>query len=304
LRTTVAFDAGSLRLAGEVFMPEDAGPFPALVFVHGSGEATRADWEDEARFLVEEGIAALAYDKPGCGESAGDWTRQSFDERATEALAALRFLQRLPGIDPASVGLLGASQGAWVAPMAAAASGDVSFVVAASASGVPPREQDRFRVEEALRGGGFSGEEVDRALASWDERDRRLEQGEPAPAILAAERRVRQQPWYSVLDFGEPEILDFVRRNWKFDPVPYLKRCRCPMLAVWGAGDAIVPVERSRAIFEAVLGARAELVVLPGSDHHLRADEDAPWGSVALPLIADWVRSRTRPEPAPGAVRS
>jgi uncharacterized protein len=292
MRTTVGFAAGSLRLAGEIFMPEDEGPFPALVFVHGSGAATRGDWEDEARYLAERGIATLAYDKPGCGNSTGDWTKQSFDDRAVETVAALRFVQRQSGIDPATVGLLGASQGAWIAPMAAAVSDDVSFVVAASASGVTPREQDRFRVEQELRSGGFSAEEADQALASWDTRDRRLEQGEPASAILAAERRLREKPWYSVLSFSEPDALDFVRRNWKFDPGPYLERCCCPVLAVWGAKDAIVPVERSRAIFEETLGARAQLVVVPGSDHHLRAERSAPWGSAALPLIADWVRSR------------
>lgn len=273
-------------------MPDDDGPFPAAVFVHGSGPATHSDWEDEARYLAEGGVAALAYDKPGCGTSTGDWTRQSFEDRAAETLTALRFLQRQAGVDPALVGLLGASQGAWIAPMAAATSDEVSFVVAASASGVGPREQDRFRVEQELRSGVFSEADVNRALTSWEERDRKLEQSEAAAAILAEEREVRDEPWYPILDFETPDVLDFVRRNWTFDPLPYLKRCRCPVLAVWGAKDGIVPVERSRAIFAEVLGARAELVVLPHSDHQLRVGKGAPWGSAALPLIADWIRSR------------
>jgi uncharacterized protein len=303
MRTTVGFTAGNLRLAGEVFMPEDEGPFPALVFVHGSGAATRGDWEDEARYLAESGIATLAYDKPGCGESTGDWTTQSFDARAEEALAALRFMQRRPGIDPGTVGLLGASQGAWIAPMAAAVSDDVSFVIVASASGVSPREQDRFRVEQELRSGGFSEADVERALARWEERDRRLEEGEPAAAILAAERDVRDEGWYPILNFDEPEVLDFVRQNWTFDPLPHLERCRCPVLAVWGADDTIVPVERSRAIFAELPGAQAELVVVPRSDH-LRSAKSAPWGSAVLPLIADWVSSRPRRKRALGAARS
>jgi pimeloyl-ACP methyl ester carboxylesterase len=292
VRTTVGFDAGSARLAGEVVVPHGAGPFPAVVFVHGSGPATHGDWQDEARYLAEGGVAALAYDKPGCGASTGDWTRQSFDDRAAETLAALRFLQRQAGVDPALVGLLGASQGAWVAPMAAAVSDDVSFVVAASASGVGPREQDRFRVEQGLGSGGFSEADVERALTRWEERDRRLERGDPAAAILADEREVRDEPWYPILDFDTPDVLDFVGRNWTFDPVPHLKRCRCPVLAVWGAEDGIVPVERSRAIFAEVLGGRVQLVVLPRSGHHLRVGQGAPWGSAALPLIADWNRSR------------
>ena len=128
-------------------------------------------------------------------------------------------------------------------------------------------------------------------MLPWEERDRMLRRGEAAAAILEAERRVQGLRWYSILDFDEPGVLDFVRRVWDFDPVRHLERCRCPILAVWGADDTIVPVERSRAIFAEALGARAELVVLPGADHQLRVEQDA-WGSAALPLIADWIRSR------------
>jgi pimeloyl-ACP methyl ester carboxylesterase len=299
----VGFDAESARLAGEVVMPDGDGPFPGVVFVHGSGPGMHSDWEDEARYLAEGGVAALAYDKPGCGASTGDWTKQSFADRVAETLAAVRFMQRQAGVDAALVGLLGASQGAWIAPMAAAVSDDVSFVVAASASGVGPREQDRFRVEQALRSGEFTEADIERALMRWEARDRRLERGEPAVAILAEEQEVRDEPWYPILDFDEPAVLDFVRRNWTFDPRPHLERCRCPVLAVWGAEDTIVPVERSRAIFAELLGARAELVVVPRSGHHLRIAQDASWGSAALPLVAEWVRSK-QGLPAPDAARS
>lgn len=318
MRTTVGFDAGSVRLAGEVFMPDDDGPFPAAVFVHGSGPATHSDWEDEARYLAEGGVAALAYDKPGCGTSTGDWTRQSFEDRAAETLTALRFLQRQAGVDPALVGLLGASQGAWIAPMAAATSDEVSFVVAASASGVGPREQDRFRVEQELRSGVFSEADVNRALTSWEERDRKLEQSEAAAAILAEEREVRDEPWYPILDFETPDVLDFVRRNWTFDPLPYLKRCRCPVLAVWGAKDGIVPVERavrsSRRFWarERSSSYCRTRITSCGSGRARRGDRlrfrSSPTGSGHEPTArgptARAALDATRPGQAPGAARS
>jgi pimeloyl-ACP methyl ester carboxylesterase len=292
MKHEVRFAAADLELAGELSVRDDTGGSPALVFLHGSGPATRGDWEQETAYLVEAGVATLAYDKPGCGGSAGDWTAQSFDDRAAEALAALRFVRRDPKVDRSWAGLFGASQGGWIAPMAAASSDEVSFVIAASASGVSPREQDRFRVEHGLRSAGLDAREAEDALATWEERDRRLRRGEAAAAILEAERRVQGQRWYSILDFDEPGVLDFVGRVWDFDPAPQLERCRCPILAIWGADDTIVPVERSRAIFAEALGARAELVVLPGADHQLRVEQDAAWGSAALPFIADWIRSR------------
>jgi len=232
MRQEVRFAAGGIELAGELSVRDDAGECPALVFVHGSGPATKEDWEQETGYLVEAGVATLAYDKPGCGGSTGDWREQSFDDRAAEALAALRFVRRDPRVDSSWSGLFGASQGGWIAPMAAASSDEVSFVIAASASGVSPREQDRFRVEHALRSAGFDPHDVEHALATWKERDRRLRSNEAAAAILETERRVQNEDGPS------------------------------------RPGRTAQP------------------------DHHLRVEPDAAWGSAALPLVADWIRSR------------
>jgi uncharacterized protein len=138
MRQEVRFAAGGIELAGELSVRDDAGECPALVFVHGSGPATKEDWEQETGYLVEAGVATLAYDKPGCGGSTGDWREQSFDDRAAEALAALRFVRRDPRVDSSWSGLFGASQGGWIAPMAAASSDEVSFVIAALSLGCQP----------------------------------------------------------------------------------------------------------------------------------------------------------------------
>ena len=42
--------------------------------------------------FLDDGIASQSYDKPGVGESEGDWTTQTFDDRADEAVAAAQFL--------------------------------------------------------------------------------------------------------------------------------------------------------------------------------------------------------------------
>ena len=61
--------AGDLKLAGTLYVPlrERA---PAVVLVHGAGPAVRNDdYHDLARQFARKGVAALIYDKRGCGAS-------------------------------------------------------------------------------------------------------------------------------------------------------------------------------------------------------------------------------------------
>jgi dipeptidyl aminopeptidase/acylaminoacyl peptidase len=60
MKHEVRFAAGGVELAGEFSVPDNAGRFPALVFLHGSGPATRDDWEQETAYFVEAGVATLA----------------------------------------------------------------------------------------------------------------------------------------------------------------------------------------------------------------------------------------------------
>ena len=120
----VKFEHQGTQLTGTFRRPEGgrAGPCPAVAFVDGSGPAERDGWDDEAEVLAGAGFASLAWDKPGCGGSGGDWRDQSLQDRAGEALAAVACLAAQEGVDPGRVALLGASQGGWVGPLAASRS--------------------------------------------------------------------------------------------------------------------------------------------------------------------------------------
>ncbi len=73
-------------------IPPDGTTRAAVALVHGSGKATRDVWRTLASRMALAGIASLRYDKPGCGQSEGDWTARGFEDRAHEALAALQAL--------------------------------------------------------------------------------------------------------------------------------------------------------------------------------------------------------------------
>src|SRR5262245_19042881 len=67
------FVSDGAKLAYTLTRPEGAGPFPAVVLVHGSGEITRRMMDFYVNGFVSLGVAALAYDKRGVGQSEGTY---------------------------------------------------------------------------------------------------------------------------------------------------------------------------------------------------------------------------------------
>jgi fermentation-respiration switch protein FrsA (DUF1100 family) len=123
--------AGDHRLAATLYLPPAGPPAPAVVFVHGAGPAVRGGgYQELGRHFAQKGVAALIYDKRGCGASTGDWRRAGLYDLAEDALACVRLLRGRPEINPAQVGLWGLSQGASIIPIAAGRSPEVAFVVA------------------------------------------------------------------------------------------------------------------------------------------------------------------------------
>jgi pimeloyl-ACP methyl ester carboxylesterase len=286
----VTFEHQGTRLAGTVRLPAGPGPHPAVAFVDGSGPAERDSWDEEAELLAGAGFASLAWDKPGCGSSGGDWREQGLEDRAGEALAAVACLQGQPGVDPSRVALLGASQGGWVGPLAASMSPAVAALISLSGPGVSPYEQEAYRVEQMLRDAGAPEGQVAEALAFFHRRAERMRRGDDLEAVLAEQRGHADAPWYPVLgDEGELPHLGFMARIYGYDPVPALERVTCPVLAIWGGRDLYVPVEASRRAFETAL-ARAgnrsvRLEVVPDADHGLRLP--ATGGAERGPRIPD-----------------
>jgi uncharacterized protein len=300
--TVVPTADGDLRAC--VWAEEDGhGPRPGVVLVDGSGDGACDDWGEWPQRFVDCGAVVLGHDKPGCGTSPGDWTTQSFVDRARESLAALQVLRRHPSVAGEPVGLVGFSQGGWVGLLAASLSPDlVDFVVAVSGPGVGPAEQDRYRIERELRSRGASEEDVREALSWIDERAGRLLGGEGVATVLADQQRFADRSWYegATQYFDNPFALGFLARNLDFDPVPVLEHVRCPVLALFGGDDTLVPVYASTVSYArhlpATLRGQNGIAVFPGADHGLFTGDPKP--DIArteqlapgfLPMLADFL---------------
>ena len=243
----------------------------ALVGLHGAGEGTRES--PSLRHLHEllppHGIGVVTFDRRGEGESTGDATRGRFDIQADDALAVLR------AIDAERVGLFGFSQGGWIAPIAAAQSDDVAFLVLVASIGVTPSEQMMVAVERQLRLAGYGDDVVDRALDLRRRFEHWIHSVAPEPdeqlssALLAAV----DEPWAGQL-WLPPSLLDEEGvRLWTeemdYDPRPTFEQVRVPTLSFYGELDSWAPVEASVRAWREARGDGVELVVIPGAEHEL-----------------------------------
>ncbi len=117
-------------LAGTLTLPakkSGGAKFPAMVLITGSGKNNRNNgnapsipFRQIADALARRGIAVLRVDDRGIGESTGNAdTATTFDE-ADDIRSALDYLRRRSDIDRKRLGLVGWSEGGFIAPMIAA----------------------------------------------------------------------------------------------------------------------------------------------------------------------------------------
>ena len=99
----VRFASGTVNLAGTLVLPEGPSAHPAVVLFHGSGSQERD--LITARWFASQGVAALAYDKRGVGESTGDFRAIPFMELCDDGLAAVRYLKSRKEIDAKQIGV-------------------------------------------------------------------------------------------------------------------------------------------------------------------------------------------------------
>ena len=126
-----------------------ARPAPAVILVHML-HRTRRDWEPVASRLSSEGVGALIIDMRGHGDSSGSVPPSESADLSSMVLdvkAARRYLSTRSDVQHARVGLAGASLGASVAALHAAADPTITSLALLS----PSLDYRGLRIEQALR---------------------------------------------------------------------------------------------------------------------------------------------------------
>ncbi len=247
-REPIQFTNGPVTLSGSLVLPDSPPPYPAIVVVHGSGPQGLSTWSyrSYADFFARHGWAALVYDKRGVGKSGGDYLTADFPTLAADVVAGVRAIAARDDIDTDRIGLMGISQGGWLAPLAARTCDSVSFVVLDVGPAVSVWQQEKDRIEYSMRRDRLPQADIAAALSFADTIFAAVENPSGSwPALQPLLTKARESDWHEYVQIPESEqdIADWARL--RYDPAPVLEETRIPVLAVYGADDVFVPPDRN-----------------------------------------------------------
>jgi pimeloyl-ACP methyl ester carboxylesterase len=293
----VTFNSDSVKIAGTLTVPPGKGRHPAVVLITGSGAHNR---DEEllgfkpflviADYFTRHGLAVLRCDDRGVGGSTGSKSLSTPEDHSEDMLAAVKFLQGRLDINPAQIGLCGHSEGGIIAPIAAAKSKDVAFIVLIAGPAVTGDKLMFFQIESQMREGKAGEEQIRNSL---EEQRRVFDCVRTGKGwnLLLEEFKKDIATGFSSLPPGMRKgiadsaafvngradgMLASIRTPWfryfiDFDPVPTLEKVSCPVLAIFGALDMQVPVSLNRKPMETALAKSKtkdwNVEVLPKANH-------------------------------------
>ncbi|TXH66700.1 MAG: alpha/beta fold hydrolase [Lysobacteraceae bacterium] len=319
IEKTTTFTSDGIRLHGKLVSPPSGDAKALAVWIEGSNNDPSTDdsvWQYE---LASRGVAVFLYDKRGTGASAGA-PSSDFHARARDTAAAVKEARRLaPGVR--RVGVVGGSQGGWVAPLAATLT-PLDFVVAAFAMAEGPIAQDQALVAQQLRQAGFDGAALAGAeeLTAITEKIVRSNMRDGLADLDAFKSKYAGSPW---LDAIQPRsytglFLKFnteqIRTNgpalaqglsFDYEPRPVIEAIKARQLWLLGGNDRQAPNAATQTILRQIQQRRRDIavVVFPKADHGLiepvkTADGVAmAYSATLFEITADWIKHRKLPAP-------
>ena len=314
-----------ITLAGTFTFPKKAGPFPTVLLIPGSGKQNR---DEEllghkpflvlADYLTRRGVAVLRVDDRGVGGSTGSFTGATTADFAGDVLAGVEYLKTRKEVNKKEIGLIGHSEGGLIAPMVAAKTKDVAFIVLMAGPGVSGDTILYMQTKLIEKAVGSSEEEAERVANINYKMYQVVKNGKDSSETVEKLRGLFDR-FYSGLSkarkeqIGNPDI-QFIRvektlmNPWfkfflKYNPEPVLEKVKCPVLAINGTKDLQVPYKENLTAIKMALkkggNKNFEIKELPGLNHLFQtATTGSPLeyariketiAPEALKTIGDWI---------------
>jgi pimeloyl-ACP methyl ester carboxylesterase len=317
-----------VTLAATLTLPRAEGPSPAVILITGSGAQDRNETVFGHRpfliladYLTRRGIAVLRADDRGVGGSTGNIVNATDENFAQDVLAGIAYLKGRKEIDPQRIGLIGHSEGGIIAPMVAAQSPDVAFIVLMAGTGVPGAQIIEGQITRLLKAAGAEQSVIDASLTAQRQVVDIAEHETDVQVLKQKVREVMAQA-LSRLDERQKQALGYsdeyvamqaaaVASPWfrffiSYDPKPTLMKVRCPVLAVNGALDVQAWADENLPAIQEALhdGGNADVTVkkLPGLNHLFQRAEtgaiseysriEETISPLALETIGGWIARR------------
>ena len=310
-----------ITLAGTLTLPKTGNNFPAVILISGSGPQNRDEeilghkpFMVLADYLTKNGIAVLRFDDRGTAKSTGNFGNATTNNFAADVLAAVKYLQTRKEINHKKIGLIGHSEGGIIAPMVAANSVDIAFIVLMAGTGIRGDKLLLLQKELIERQMGIPENEIlkgqdlmagaYKVVVDSDNNDKLSEK-------ISSYFKEKVEGNDSENEIKS--LTNIISSNWmknfiKLDPAVALQKVKCPVLAINGEKDLQVPANINlKTINDALLeggNKKVTTTLLPNLNHLFQectTGAPAEYGTieqtvapVAMQVILNWVKIQTK----------
>jgi pimeloyl-ACP methyl ester carboxylesterase len=313
------FISQGTMLQGRLMQAKNANKdTPLVVFAHGSEPTGWIDKAKDPYLLLARGVSVFVYDKRGTGLSEGEYT-QNFPLLAKDLVAASEEAKQLSGGIFGRFGLIGLSQGGWVAPLAAKDS-KADFITIGYGLVADLKEEDAAQVVNDLLDAGFGEAELTKAKRLTDATALIASSGykNGLKELDAAREEYKDEPWYryvkggytgTFLERSTEELAkngipfyDNLNIDWSLSPLEVMRDVQVPQLWILAEDDREAPtdltVERLNILKRE--GKFINIYIFPETDHGMwefTIDEhgNREYTKVThgfYELLADWAHNR------------
>jgi pimeloyl-ACP methyl ester carboxylesterase len=259
---------GNASLCGTLTIPDTTNVYPLVILITGSGAQNRNEeiaghkpFLIIADYLTKNGIAVFRYDDRGVGKSTGNIAVSTTEDFMYDAISVVKYFEQNPNINPKKIGVIGHSEGGVIAMMLAAKyPKDIAFIISMAGPGKSSKDLLLKQLEEINRASGFD-EETIKILSEMQQKGMEI----PAKAKDMTDMRKKITELYdfygakfsdedrekymlnnqginmAVMQFSSPWMKYFLQ----MDPVVYLKKIKCPVLALNGSNDIQVDADQN-----------------------------------------------------------
>lgn len=316
-QTDTRFKSEGIQLAGRMMEPMGANETtPLIIYAHGSEDTA---WIERARDpyqMVGRGISVFVYDKRGTGQSEGEYS-QNFPQLADDMVAATKEARRLAKGRFGRVGLVGLSQGGWIAPLASERA-DADFIGIGYGLVADIREEDADQVQRELRDAGYDESvlSIGRKITDVTARIASSDYTDGLEELTELQQLYADEPWFSVIRGGFSGVLinmsaNDLRENgvpqfnslnidWTLDPMNVMRGTDVPQLWVLAGEDREAPIELTSRRLSRLKREGKEITIytFPDTDHGMWEfvqDEDGNRELTRVTpgfydLMADWAK--------------
>ena len=318
-------EKAGIKLAGTLTTHKTDEESPAVILISGSGAEDRDETVFEHRpfliladYLTRLGIAVLRVDDRGVGGSTGNVSLSTSEDFSGDVLAGIEFLKTRKEIDSKKIGLIGHSEGGFIAPMVAAKSDDVAFIVLMAGTGLTGEEILYLQAALIMKTQGVDDVKIAENRA---QQEKMFAVMKLEPDSLKAAQKLRDILKKSLAEISGDEKekmggadaqidvqIKQVMNPWfrfflTYDPKVALKKVKCPVLAINGEKDLQVPPKENLGAIEKALkqGGNSNYTIreLQGLNHLFqtaKTGSPSEYGKIeetisptALKVMGDWI---------------